>query len=107
LEISHYGEAMARVVILGLVVVMVAFGVLFVALAIRFREEGRAVVAWGLAYGGFHIALAAVVVAGVWLPAAQWYAVGTWGAFLLAKQAAGRRLRREEERVSNTGRRPT
>jgi uncharacterized membrane protein len=93
--VSNYGETMALALALGLVVVMAGFGVFIAAVGIRHREEGRGVVAWSLSYAGFNIAVAAVVVVGVWLPSGKHYAVAAFGIALLAKLVARRRLRED------------
>jgi hypothetical protein len=90
---EDYGEAVTRVLVLGFVVVMVGFGIFIAAVAIRHRTEGRGLVAWGLAYAGFNIAVAAIVVVGEWSPGALRYVFGLVLVALLAKVVTGRRLR--------------
>ena len=69
---------------------VMAFGVFFVWLA--FRQPDRELLTWGLANGGFHIAVGATVVVASLKPDATLYVAGVVVALGLVKLAARRRL---------------
>jgi hypothetical protein len=72
--------------------VVMAFGVFFVWLTFRQPELDRELLAWGLANGGFYVAVGATVVVDVLMPDATLYVAGGVVVLLLAKLATRRRL---------------
>jgi CHASE2 domain-containing sensor protein len=101
MTVCVYRKVMAQALVIVVAAVMAAFGVLFAAFTMRHRDEGQAVVAWGLSVAGFHLAFGATIVAGVWLPGVFWFAVGAMSLFLVVRVAARRRLLADQARAGH------
>jgi NhaP-type Na+/H+ and K+/H+ antiporter len=74
-----------RALVLSLGFVLMAFGAFIAWLPFRQPERERELLAWGLARGGFDIAVGATVVVAMLMPDATRYAAGGVAVLLLAK----------------------
>jgi hypothetical protein len=85
-------RSVVQALVLSFAFFVMAFGVFFVWLTFRQPELDRELLAWGLANGGFYIAVGATVVVDVLMPYATLYVAGGVVVLLFAKLAARRRL---------------